>query len=404
MKRLLRHSAGFTMLEMAVSLAVTALTMAPIAAILWQITVAPAETSSVQSVMNEVRNVDVNIPDDVRAAQRVITGNKPLWATAAWTDFTISSAKYHTVKYAWDAEGAAMVRDEAVEGAEAGSSVVGRFFDKFADADIGFRPNLPPFLLQTSITPEVNTPTGSSKREFSIVSFLRAATALPPPGGGHAVFSTGGIKVSGSDNSIIGNVHANGDITVSGSDHHVAGFLEAVQGIALSGGDPTIEFMNGVSATKALPVSFSVSAFQPFTFDFIGDVDLKSVDSVWLDTKKTQLRPGVYHSTGRIQVSGSDVKGQVTFVARDIKFSGSDSRLTPFKAGMLMFATGAESSGKAVEISGSDALWTGLIFAPQGEVKISGSRFFADGSIFSAGFDWSGSKGRIAFSPDLFQE
>ena len=102
--------------------------------------------------------------------------------------------------------------------------------------------------------------------------------------------------------------------------------------------------------------------------------------------------------------TGDVINGLVTFIARDINLSGSDFNLTPYQNGVLLYATGSTSSGKAVDIRGTDHLLTGIIYAPQGEVEISASRVLFDGSILSNGFDWSGSDGRITFNPDLFQE
>ena len=297
MKGLFREE-GLTLIELSIGLAVTALFLAPMATVVYQVSVAPVETSTEQSVVNQGRNVAINLPDDGRSAQSVITGDNPLWATSAWTDFTESTATYHTVDYAWVSGDDTMVRQVYIDGITTGSFIIGRFLDKFADADIGFNPNLPPFLLETFINPEEETVLSTQKRKFSLVSFMRAPAALPQPAGGYAVFSTDGVKVSGSDNGVIGNVHSSGDITVSGSDHHVAGFVEATQDISLNGQDITIEFMNEASTTKSLPVSFSTVDFQPFTFDFVGDVDLKNVDEVWFDQERTQLKPGVYHTTG----------------------------------------------------------------------------------------------------------
>jgi len=168
----------------------------------------------------------------------------------------------------------------------------------------------------------------------------------------------------------------------------------------------TVEFMNEGVATGSLPVSFSTGDFQPFTFSFVGDVNLDSKD-VWLDGGHTQLKPGVYFTSGGFTVSNNGVSGQVTLIAKYIVFSGKDSRLTPFKDGVLLFATGNSPSGIAIEITGEDANWTGIIYAPAEKVKLTAFRFILDGSIFSDGFVWGGLNGRnglISFNPDLFSE
>ena len=166
-----------------------------------------------------------------------------------------------------------------------------------------------------------------------------------------------------------------------------------------------LDSINGAALTGSFPVTFNTSDFQPYTFDFVGDVDLFQEDSVWVDTAdRTQLKPGTYHSTGTITLRVTDVRGQVTLIGKDILLSDERSKLTAFSKGVLLFATGVAANGIAVQINGSDHLLTGIIYAPQGKVEIRASRLFNDGSVFSNGFDWPGSNSRIAFSQDLFQE
>ena len=117
----------------------------------------------------------------------------------------------------------------------------------------------------------------------------------------------------------------------------------------------SIEAVNGAETVKPLPVSFSTADFQPFTFDFAGDVDLKQVPEVWVDPQRTQLMIGVYHTTWRFTLG--EARGQVTLIARDIKLKGQGSSLTPFLKNVLLFATGSDLSGVAVTIRGSDHCW-----------------------------------------------
>ena len=167
------------------------------------------------------------------------------------------------------------------------------------------------------------------------------------------------------------------------------------------------EFLADSAVSGDFPVTFTEEDFQPYDFDFVGDIDLFEEDSVWVNTAdKTQLKPGVYHTTGTLtlDVEGVSELGGVTFVARDIVLKNTGSKLTPSKLGVLMFATGVGPSGAGVRITNSDHMLTGIIYAPAGKVEVDASRVFIDGSVFSQGFEWSGSNGRIAFNPDLFEE
>ena len=139
MKGLLQKR-GLTLLEMAVTMAASALAMAPLGVILWQTTVIPAETASSLNVGSQVRNVDIGISDDARSAQTLVTGDRPIWATSAWTDFTVPFANYHTVSYAWDATGDKLIRDVEVEGGFGAPVKAGRFINRYEDVSIGFNP------------------------------------------------------------------------------------------------------------------------------------------------------------------------------------------------------------------------------------------------------------------------
>ena len=237
--RLIGRTRGTSLAEISVSLLVisTAGTgFIGAVAVGAKVSVAPTQTTASQTVVSQVRNVNLNIPDDSRSAQSVLSGDDPVWAVSSWIDYTGLSAEYHTITYAWNDANDSMVRSTVVDGASMGSAVIARFLDQFADASIGFNSSLPPFLLETSISPEVDTPTGSEKRDFTMVSFLRGPIPPPVPVGGYALFSTDKIRLAGTNNTIIGDVHANTDILVSCLKGHIAGFAGAVEGIILRPG------------------------------------------------------------------------------------------------------------------------------------------------------------------------
>ena len=121
-----------------------------------------------------------------------------------------------------------------------------------------------------------------------------------------------------------------------------------------------------------------------------------------MDFQAGKLVPGVYHAQGRIDVSGSELSGVVTFIAEEIKVSGSSVDLTPFRNGVLLFARGTGES--VIHVSGSSGYLKGVIYAPLGEVKISGSKRRMDGSIFAAAIGVTGSNGWLAFAHELFPE
>ena len=231
-----RRQDGISILELTLSIALSALMLAPLAAILWQVTAAPAQSTGSIDVVNQVPNVDINVPDDVRSGQIFATGDDPVWGQLAWTNFAGGVSLYHTVTYRWDPGQKAMIREVSIEGTGDSQVVVTRHLDEFQDVSMSSQDALPPFLLESNVNPEVETPLGSETRDITSASFFRSPASLPPAAGGYAIYSTDGLLVlEGSRNSVIGNVHANGDILVSGFGNQVTGVFEAGAEIDLRG-------------------------------------------------------------------------------------------------------------------------------------------------------------------------
>ena len=182
---------------------------------------------------------------------------------------------------------------------------------------------------------------------------------------------------------------------------YASALLPSVDKLLGSAIDASLETVNAAAATGSFPVTFNATDFQPYTFVFTGDVNLNAETQVWLDPERTQLKPGVYFTDGSLTLGNAGAQGQVTFIARDIILENKGLNLTTSQGSVLLFATGSGPTGLAVKISGSDHMLNGIIYAPQGQVTIKATRVLLDGSVYSAAFDWLGSKGRISFNPDL---
>ena len=100
---------------------------------------------------------------------------------------------------------------------------------------------------------------------------------------------------------------------------------------------------------------------------------------------------GVYCSTKKLSLSGSDVSGQVTFVSHDeVKVSGSNFDLTAYWSDVLFYSAG--SVDPALNVSGSGGSWTGFIHAPNGLAEVQGSsNLTINGSIIADRIRLSGS-------------
>jgi subtilisin family serine protease len=183
------------------------------------------------------------------------------------------------------------------------------------------------------------------------------------------------IDLSGSSNSVTGNVHSNGGLKFSGSKNTVSGTLTYRTGCRAS--------VKGLTATatglQTDPLAHLTPAHFPCTFSRSGSWDLKASGG--------QLAPGVYCATGTIKLSASKVSGDVTLVANRIEISGSDVDLTPNRLGVLAWATG---TGDAVKVSGSKSTFGGIVYAPNGKAEFSGSDLTL-GSIVASTIKLSGS-------------
>ena len=121
-------------------------------------------------------------------------------------------------------------------------------------------------------------------------------------------------------------------------------------------------------------------------------MNLGSESGIWIDA--TTLEPGTYCSDGNLQLSGSDITGEVTLVARgELQVSGSNFTLSPAPddpTGVLFFSEASSSS--ALDLSGSGGSWEGIIHAPNGTAKMQGSSNLSlTGSIIAGRVKVSGS-------------
>ena len=109
------------------------------------------------------------------------------------------------------------------------------------------------------------------------------------------------------------------------------------------------------------------------------------------DPNSGQLIPGVYCSTKKLTLSGSDVTGNITLVSlEEVDISGSNSNLTPYWNNVLAFSEA--SFPKGIDMSGSGGTWEGLMLAPNGLIEVTGSSNFSySGSIIADRIHVSGS-------------
>jgi hypothetical protein len=223
------------------------------------------------------------------------------------------------------------------------------------------------------------------------------ATARAQSGeGGYAIFandscpSVDTLEMSGSVNVVDGMVHSNCHLKIPGSTNdfnddttYCAGSACANDGtLTVSGSGNTFDPPIAQSGLEPWPAPYDAYADFPCGanragvagMDFTSDTDLSSVPGAWLDwpTKK-KLKPGVYCTTQKLEISGSNVTGNVTLVSlKLLKVNGSNFNITAYWNDVLLFSEEGPAND-AMDVSGSGGAWVGLMLAPKGKIKFQGS-------------------------------
>jgi hypothetical protein len=68
------------------------------------------------------------------------------------------------------------------------------------------------------------------------------------------------------------------------------------------------------------------------------------------------------------EANGNDIKGTITVLANEIKINGNNHSYKPHQKDVLFFATGT----KEMVVNGESAEWEGVLFHPNGRIKING--------------------------------
>lgn len=205
---------------------------------------------------------------------------------------------------------------------------------------------------------------------------------------------------SSSDTYAQGKVHSNRGIDLSGSDNVITGAIEFVTSFSDEGDGnqytPPVQVSPGI-----IPISYDVADYQPGgtaaaaaeaegRYHYVdGDFEV-SDGNVQLD--------GLYFVTGEVVLSGSDLYGTATIVARrQIEIGGSLDSLTPYSDGLLLFSDQTANNEPGIEISGSDSDFAGMIFAPGAQIVVSGSGNAFSGGLYARTIELGGSALSLLF-------
>jgi len=231
------------------------------------------------------------------------------------------------------------------------------------------------------------------------------------------------IHWSGSNAITVGRVHSNSGVKVSDSDNQIQGALTYRCETHISGQDNTFSSGPTQVGVRPPPVSLTLAAFTnnwaACTFRVDGTFDLPGPGAWWEGGNESskRLKPGLYCSDGMIKLSGSDVVAPgVTFAATGkVHISGSNFDLTAYRnpaatrpfpslpvfenpEEILIFSSDS-GPGAADAAKPSGSTWRGLLYAPFGQVDISGSaNFTVAGRIIASTVKLSGSNWGISYT------
>jgi Flp pilus assembly protein TadG len=168
------------------------------------------------------------------------------------------------------------------------------------------------------------------------------------------------ITLNGSGWTVSGGIHSNGSFFLNGSSLNL--------GAITYGGPNTCSLTPNGSGNTYTATRDTKTETWPYDYSVNPPACTYSASSFSWNTSGITLPSGVYCATGAIDINGSNISGNVTFIADAFQFNGSGLNFTPYAQGLLAYQTGTQW----LNINGS-AINGASIFAPHAGVIINGS-------------------------------
>jgi hypothetical protein len=184
-----------------------------------------------------------------------------------------------------------------------------------------------------------------------------------------------GIDWSSQGGTIYGDIHSNTRVSISGNNHTSTGWIDYRYGYSVGGSGHV--FVKGFRLGNVMgyPIHYTPADFAPYTYIYNGNLNFPG----------HEIPAGVYYVKGKLQIMGDDVAlGPVTFVVEGkIHVTGGGHNFTAARNNVLFYslAVSDKASDKAIDINAQGGEWTGICFAPNGNVKYSAS----DQHIYNGG-------------------
>ena len=179
------------------------------------------------------------------------------------------------------------------------------------------------------------------------------------------------LSLTGSHQSITGNVHSNKDFVASGSNSTITGSCEAVTTVTVGGSNMNINDRQPNSPIISMPDFSSIIKAQAEKAGhvYIGDQTF--------DSANLNLDEPIYVE-GNVTINGSHFSGKGCILATgNITFNGSNLKVSSSDA--ICFY----SQNGNIRVNGSHSTIEGILYAPNGDIQTSGSNQTINGRIIS---------------------
>lgn len=220
---------------------------------------------------------------------------------------------------------------------------------------------------------------------------------------------------SGSGTHVQGKVRSNWSILLSGSGNVIDDAVEYAGSFVDSGDDN--QYPSPVQvAPAAMPVAFNVDDYRPggraaaaaeqagLYYYISGDLHIGDDGDDDDNDDAPELRDGLYYVTGDVAISADNLHNQVTIVASgNIEISGSGQELSAYSDELLLFSGQSSSWSEPITISGGGSVFQGLVYASGGRIEVSGSDNVFYGGLFARALKLNGSSLTVAYEPSYCQ-
>ena len=290
------------------------------------------------------------------------------------------------------------------------TNVVAYYTDKNGVAqniEVGTAGSIPPHVAGVQVTTKRSFSTFFASiigRDSMGAEAQATAVIIPPEGcGDFAIFAAcqdcgpNNLATTGSTMTINGgglysggDMHLNNTIVINGTVHSVGTCSPGDQCVGT--GAPVLNGQNPIVQPQ-----WDFTDFRP------GGAIANSLGSAYHyingNLNSLSAGDGLYYVTGDVQINGAG-PNRVTIVSQGTQKYNGTVNLSAYYHNLLFFSNSSNTSQGAIQISASDSVWEGLIYAPNGDVNFSAaSNLGVSGAIFAQSVSASGSQLTINYDP-----